>query len=302
MEDKIPFTEMEEKIMDQSRIPSFASGGKSVFLNVDPAEIAPYIILCVRDPLCFSDDPVQEFSEFFDRITSFNKTALFTTFSGLYKETPITVCFTGSGGPDTELALMELIMSSQNANTFIRLGASGGFQPWVRIGEFILTLAAVRDEGCSKEYVSPIYPAVAHFEVLLAQIEAFEKRKLAYHVGVTRSLDSMYPGLGRASKDDYLQDDHRKLIEYWSKARVLNIDRETSVILTLTTLFGLRGGSACIIVDNYFTGEIVVQKVLKEKFHEGARAVLDSLHVLSTWDKKKSEKGKNQIYPSLLTK
>lgn len=287
--------------MEQSRIPSFASAGKSIFLNMDPEKIAPYVVLCVRDPLCFSEDPIKEFSQFFDKINTLQKTALFTTFTGVYKETPITVCFTGSGGPETELALMELIMSSPEANTFVRLGASGGFQPWVRIGEFILTLAAVRDEGCSKEYISPNFPAVAHFEVLLAQIEAFENRKLDYHVGVTRSLDSMYPGLGRASKDGYLQDDHKKLIDYWSKARVLNIDRETSIILTLSTLFGLRGGSVCIVVDNYFTGEIVPQRVLKEKFHEGAKAVLDSLNILWAWDKKKSEIGKNQIFPSLLT-
>ncbi|MEM3490081.1 MAG: hypothetical protein QXO75_10585 [Nitrososphaerota archaeon] len=174
------------EIMDQEKIPSFALEGKSVFLNIDQKEIAPYVILCVRDPLCFGNEPVQEFSEFFDSITSINKTALFTTISGLYKETPITVCFTGSGAPDTELAIMEFLMSSQNANTFIRLGASGGFQPWVGIGDFVLSLGACRDEGCSKEYVSANYPAVAHFEVLLAQVEAFEKRNLIYHVGVTR--------------------------------------------------------------------------------------------------------------------
>lgn len=287
------------KSKDCKNIPSFSLNGKSVFLDITSEEIAPYVILCVRDPLCFENDPTVELAEYFEKVVTRRETNLFKIFTGIYKETPITICSTGSGAPDTELALMEFVMTSPNVSTFIRLGASGAFQRGIKPGEFIITSAAVRDEGCSKEYISSAYPAVANYEVIVCQVEAFEKMKIPYYVGVTRSLDTMYPGLGRPSYKGYLQKEHEEVIEYWSKANVLNIDRETSIILTLTTLFGLRGGSVCIAVDNYFTGKIVSCDILREKFHKGAKAVLESLTLLSNLDKLKNKTHRRYFFPSL---
>jgi len=79
---------------------------------------------------------------------------------------------------------------------------------------------------------------------------------LDFHVGITRSNDSMFCGLGRAAVNGYLQEDHKNIIGYWSKAGVANVEREASVILTLTSLFGVRGGAVCSVVDNYLTGDI----------------------------------------------
>jgi uridine phosphorylase len=282
-----------------NNIPSFNWKGKSVFLDISSENVSPYVILAVRDPLCLERDPTVELAKHFDKLIAESETTLFKTITGKYKNVPVTVCSTGSGAPDTELALMEFIMTCPGVNTFIRLGASGAFQRDIGIGEFVISTGAVRDEGCSKEYISGYYPAMANYEVLLCQIEAFERKGIPYRVGVTRSLDTMYPGLGRPSYKEYLQKEHEEKIEYWSKANVLNIERESSIILTLTTLFGLRGGSNCIIVDNYFTGEIVHRQLLQKRFDEGIEATLETFVLLHELDELKRDSKKRYFYPSL---
>lgn len=274
-------------------IPGFVVKGIPVFIGADPSDIASYVILCVRDPLCFSKDPVSTILDHLSCSRKVGDTHMFITLSGEYKGVPVTVCVTGSGAPETELVLAQFIEGYPQVNTVVRLGACGGFQPDIKPGTLAIASGAVRDEGSSKEYVSPSYPAIANYynyEVLLAQIEAAEKLGVQYSVGVFRSDDTMYPGLGRALKG-YIQKEHEHIVEYWSKANVFFIDRETSLVLTLTTLFGLRGGSVCVVVDNYFTGELVPAKALDNVVKNLLLTILESFVILNKWDTaKKSEK------------
>jgi len=284
-------------MVQEKGIPSFVRKGIPVFIGADPRDIASYVILCVRDPLCFSDDPVSTVSNHLSCPRKVGDTHMFTTLSGEYKGVPVTVCLTGSGAPEAELALAQFIEGYPQVNTIVRLGTCGGFQPDVEPGTIAIASGAVRDDGSSKEYVSPSYPAIANYEVLLAQIEAAEKLGVQYSIGVFRSDDTMYPGLGRALKG-YIQKEHEHIVEYWSKANVSYIDRETSLILTLTTLFGLRGGSACVVVDNYFTGELVPAKALDNIVKSLLLTVLESFVILNKWDKAKSEK--KWLTPSII--
>jgi len=287
------------KVKKDLEIPSFKKDRKSIFLDVKSEDISRYVILSVRDPFIFSDDPAKVISNYMDKPRKVGSTCMFTTYTGQYKGTPVTVCSTGSGAPETELALMEFIMNSTKVDTIIRIGASGGFQEHVNVGEIVISSGAVRSEGSSKEYISIAYPAIANYEVLLAQIEAAEKLKVKYHVGITRSDDTMYAGLGRPSYKGYIQDEHRKIINYWKNAGILNIEREASVILTLTGLFGLRGGNICVVVDNYLNGELLSREELLSSVDKTIIAALDSFKILSCWDEAKKVFGKKLYFPSL---
>ena len=46
-----------------------------------------------------------------------------------------------------------------------------------------------------------------------------------------------------------------EVIDVWTRAGVLNGDRESSAVVTLAQLFGRRGGSICSVADNIVTGE-----------------------------------------------
>ena len=83
------------------------------------------------------------------------------------------------------------------ADTFIRIGTSGGMDLSVSGGDLVIASAAVRGEGTSKEYLPEGYPAVADFTVTTALAKAAaalseDKLGKRYHVGVVHSKDSFY--------------------------------------------------------------------------------------------------------------
>lgn len=107
----------------------------------------------------------------------------------------VSVCSTGIGGPSAAIAVEELIDSG--ADTFIRVGTSGGVDLSVFGGDLIIAEAAIRAEGTSYEYIPNGYPAVADFTVTSALAEAAGKLSenengKRFHVGVVHSKDSFY--------------------------------------------------------------------------------------------------------------
>ena len=107
----------------------------------------------------------------------------------------VSVCSTGIGGPSAAIAVEELIDSG--ADTFIRIGTSGGIELSVIGGDLIIAEAAIRAEGTSYEYLPQGYPSIADFDVTTALVNAAkelstDKPGNSYHVGVVHSKDSFY--------------------------------------------------------------------------------------------------------------
>ena len=268
--------------------------GKPALSQVSREEMGRYILLVVRDPLIFKKDPAEEISlTYLENVKKVADTMLYKTYTGTYKNVKVSIVSTGSGAPDVEILLGELIMFT-SADTVIRVGCSGAIQEYIKPGELVIVSAAVRDDGASAEYVSKSFPSVANYEVLISMIEAAEKLGVKYHVGITRSNDSFWVGQGRPIKE-YLQCEHEKIIEYWKRAGVLCVERETSLILTLANLFNLRAGSILAVVNNRITGELNIGAGIQDAI----KVVLESLVLLNYWDRLKEEKKKKYWYPSI---
>lgn len=280
----------------ENKIGPFTINGKPAFTQITEAEAAPYVILVVKDPLhgC-EEDTSDTIASFFEEKKLIADTGMCRTFTGKYKGTPISVTSTGSGSPEVELALMDYMMNTK-AHTFIRVGGSGAMQEHLHVGDLIIATGAVRDEGTSKEYVDIAYPAVASYEVVLALTQAAANAGYPFHLGITRSCDSEYAGVSRPSRNGYLQDCHRAKLKYWHQAGVLNADRETSIILTLCSMFGLRGGAINSIGDNFISGE---EFVAGAGFEHAIRTCLEAFALLHEWDQAKTDQRANYWVPSL---
>jgi uridine phosphorylase len=159
------------------------------------------------------------------------------------------------------------------------------------MGDIVISSAAVRDEGTSREYVRATYPAVASYEVVLALVTAAERVGCTHHVGITRSNDSVYVGDGRPAAD-YCQEEHLTIPRYWEAARVLSVEREASIVLTLANLFGKRGGSVCTVVDNDLTGTFVAAGAGKR---ESILVALEGFAILEEWDRRKESLGRRYL-------
>jgi uridine phosphorylase len=166
------------------------------------------------------------------------------------------VASTGIGAPSTAVILEEL--AKLGSHTFIRVGNSGGLSPELELGELVITTGSVRDDGTSRSYVLPEYPAVAHHEVVGALERAARARELPHHLGITWSLDAFYARnavlneageMESMSVGGYWPSHFEARIRDMQAAGVLNCEMESGVVLTLSGLFRLRSGCICVVSD-----------------------------------------------------
>ena len=141
----------------------------------------------------------------------------------------------------------------------IRIGSCGALQPGIKLGDLILVSGAVRDEGASKAYIDPIYPAVPDPELYFSLIQAAKDMDYPHHLGLARSHDSFYT------------DREEEIDAYWSRAGVLGADMETAALFTIGSLRGIKCASVLNTVveyetdlaeniNDYVDGESVVKK------------------------------------------
>ncbi|UJG40650.1 MAG: nucleoside phosphorylase [Candidatus Heimdallarchaeum aukensis] len=214
------------------------------------------------------------------------------SYTGKVHGVPISVTSTGIGTPACEIAMTELV--NIGCDTFIRVGSSGAIQPGIELGDLIISSGAVKMEGSSGFYVLPEYPAMAHYEVVLALIEACETLGFRYHLGITASSSSFYLGQGRPGVNDYKLSKTDLIVPDLQKMGVLNFEMEASHIFTLGQIYGLRTGAICAVYANRVTNEFATKG---EK--EAIQAANLAVKILHDMDLEKKEKGKKYWYRAL---
>jgi len=255
-------------------------------IDLKEGDVAPYVLL-PGDP-----DRVKVIASFWDESRFVGHHREYNSYTGTYRDVPISSVSTGIGAPAAAIAVEEL--ANIGANTFIRVGSTGAIQREVRCGDLVITAAAVRHEGTSKQYVNVEYPAAASYEVVLALIQACETLGYRYHVGITCSTDSFYTGQGRPGYGGYKQSWTDQLIPDLQKAGVLNLEMEAAAILVLTNLYNLRGGVVCATFANRVTDTF---EVVGEE--EAAHAANEAVRILHGWDEERKLTKKKYWYPSL---
>ena len=252
-----------------------------------PGEVARYVLL-PGDP-----ERVPKIASLWDKAKKVAHHREYQTYTGKVGGIPITATSTGIGCPSLAIGVEEL--AAIGADTFIRVGSSGSIQREVKVGDVVISSAAVRLEGTSKEYVRVEYPAAANYEVLLALIEAAEKLGHRYHVGITASTDSFYLGQGRPGLKGYTQSFAREIMPDLQAARVLNFEMETASLLTIAGVYGFRAGSVCAVYANRVTGEFGVNKGEMET----AEIATEAVKILARMDATKRRRKKKYWYPGM---
>ncbi len=215
-----------------------------------PGQVAPHVLLC-GDPA-----RVDALAQRFTGAEEVCRVREYRVVTGALDGAPLTAASTGIGAPSTAILLEEL--AKLGAHTFLRVGNSGGLAADLSVGDLVVTSGAVRDDGTSRSYVSPDYPAVAHHRVVAALEDAAGELGTPVRTGVTWSLDAFYARnavlgpkgeLAPMSFGDYWTPAQEERIRAMQAAGVLNCEMESGVLLTLAGLFGLRAGCICVVSD-----------------------------------------------------
>lgn len=167
----------------------------------------------------------------------------YKTYTGTLLGEKVSVTSTGIGCPSAAIAVEELI--TIGADTFIRVGTSGGMQPHLNPGDLGIVTGAIRDEGTTRHYMPIEFPAVADIDVVLALREAAENLGIPHHLGISQSKDSFFGQHApeRMPVDKYLLERWKA----WVQGGTICSEMEASAIFVLSTIYRKRAGGIMLI-------------------------------------------------------
>jgi len=185
----------------------------------------------------------EKIASFFDnpQLIAYNRE--YKTYTGTLLGEKVSVTSTGIGCPSTAIAVEELIMVG--ADTFIRVGTSGGMQPHLRAGDLGIVTGAIRDEGTTLHYMPAEFPAVADVDVVLALRKAAEKLGNRSALGVSHTKDSFF---GQHQPERMPVDQHLLTRwKAWVQGGAICSEMEAAAIFVLCSIYRKRAGGIMLI-------------------------------------------------------
>ena len=191
----------------------------------------------------------------------------YVTYTGYLDGVKVSVTSTGIGCPSAAIAVEELVKIG--ADTFIRVGTSGGIQPGTKSGDLAIVSGAIRDEGTTLHYMPIEFPALADLEVVTALRRAAISGGRRYRVGITQSKDSFYGEVEpeRSAVSERLLERWRA----WEIGGAICSEMEASAIFIISSILKVRAGG---IMAMHGEGEFGSLDPLIETAIEGVRELI----------------------------
>jgi uridine phosphorylase len=255
---------------------------------MDPDEVLYHVNMKVGDVgryVLLPGDPgrCELIAKYFDDAHFVTSHREFTTYTGSLLGEKVSVTSTGIGCPSTAIAMEELILLG--ADTFIRVGTSGGMQPYLKVGSLAIVTGAIRDEGTSLQYMPIEFPAISDTEVVCALRDAAAQLDISYSLGITQSKDSFYGQHNpqRMPVADQLLDRWKA----WKQGGAICSEMEASVILVLGSIYRKRTGGVMLIAGNQESLESI-EPGAGESQDGLIQTAVNALKILITHDRSKS--------------
>ena len=213
---------------------------KEYHIALGKGDVGRYVILPGDPKRCILIE------DYFDNPVLVADNREYVTYTGYLDNVKVSVTSTGIGGPSAAIALEELVHIG--ADTFIRVGTSGGMALEVEGGDIVIASGAIRNEGTAREYVPIEFPAVANHQIINALEKAALDNKLKYHIGIVHCKDSFYGQHEPAVKP--ISYELLNKWDAWVKAGALTSEMESAALFVIGSYLRVRVGSVLLVVGN----------------------------------------------------
>ncbi|GIP35792.1 nucleoside phosphorylase [Paenibacillus sp. J2TS4] len=201
-------------------------------LQIHSEDMPPYAIVC--------GDPrrAKAIADKLDKAKELSFAREYRTFAGEYDGVRLAVVSHGVGSPGAAVCFEELIRAG--VRTLIRVGTCGSYHADIPAGSLVISKAAAREEGLTKQLVPSGYPAVADSGVVAAleAAAADVPGSGVVRTGITVCYDAFFTGVEELP--------HRK----YKQAGVLAVEMEIAALYVVSSLRGARAG-AILAVDGF---------------------------------------------------
>lgn len=117
------------------------------------------------------------------------------------------------------------------------LGMCGGLRRRYKVGDYLVPVASIRDEGTSDHYFPPEVPALANFLISRAVTEVLEKEGIEHHIGNTFTTNRRFWEFNETFK------------ERLTATRVQGIEMECATLFTAAYSRQMSLGALLLISD-----------------------------------------------------
>lgn len=251
-------------------------------VQLKPGDVGRYVFLPGDPGRC------ELIASYFDDAKFVAQNREYVTYTGTLLGEKVSVTSTGIGCPSTAIAVEELC--AVGADTFIRIGTSGGMQPNIKTGDVAVLTGAIRDEGTTSHYMPIEFPAVAHTDLVLALREGAKNAGIPYHVGISQSKDSFY---GEIEPERMPLDKHlAERWKAWVDGGAICSEMEAASIFILSSIYGKRAGGVMLMggsnPDENNASEAEIQEIRKLwDINRVIKVGIEGLKVLIERDRKK---------------
>jgi uridine phosphorylase len=206
-------------------------------VHLRPGDVGRYVFLPGDPGRC------ELIASYFDDAKFVAQNREYVTYTGTLLGEKVSVTSTGIGCPSTAIVVEELC--AVGADTFIRIGTSGGMQPNIKTGDVAVLTGAIRDEGTTSHYMPIEFPAVSHTDLVLALREGAKIAGIPYHVGISQSKDSFYGEIEpeRMPLDIRLAERWKA----WVDGGAICSEMEAASIFILSSIYGKRAGGVMLM-------------------------------------------------------
>ncbi|MEN9324984.1 MAG: Uridine phosphorylase [Actinomycetota bacterium] len=234
---------------------------KQHHLHLESGDVGRYVLL--------PGDPgrVEVIAKHLDDAVHVATNREYVTYTGYLDGVKVSVTSTGIGCPSAAIAIEEL--ARVGADTFIRVGTSGGIQPGTQTGDLAIVSGAIRDEGTSSHYMPIEFPAVADIEIVQALRKAAISQGRRYRVGITQSKDSFY---GEVEPEHSGVTD--RLLNRWKAWEIggaICSEMEAAALFVIASMLRVRAGGIMVMVTD---GSLLTLDPLIETAIEGVRELI----------------------------
>lgn len=244
-------------------------------IQVAKGEVGRYVILPGDPKRC------EKIAKYFDNPVLVADSREYVTYTGTLDGVKVSVTSTGIGGPSAAIAMEELCQCG--ADTFIRVGTSGGMDLRVKSGDLVVANGAIRMEGTSREYAPIEFPAVPDFGVTSALVQAAGKLGETCHVGVVQCKDSFY---GQHSPET-------KPVGYelmakwdaWVKLGCKASEMESAAVFIVADYLKARAGSVLLVMANQERAKAGLDNPVVHDTDAAIRTAIEAIRILIKSDK-----------------
>ncbi len=253
--------------------------GMQYHIGVKTGEVGRYVLLPGDPKRC------AKIAKYFDDPVLIADNREYVTYTGTIDGVKVSVTSTGIGGASASIAMEELVKCG--ADTFIRVGTSGGMDIDVKGGDVVVATGAIRMEGTSKEYAPIEYPAVADLEVTNALVKACKKQKIPYHAGVVQCKDAFY---GQHNPEAMpVSYELLQKWEAWLRMGCKASEMESAALFIVGQFLRVRVGSCFLVVANQ---EREKKGLPNEQVHDTETAIktaIEAIKILIKEDRENEE-------------